>query len=594
MRLAELLRLTAISVALLCWLDPPVTVSPLPPIDADVVLVRSTLDDMPISNGASQTVADGVSSTAQAIAEALGDDGRIRLVEMRDARSVPCDAVRPCVIVSSPNPSVRAAADRRGVTSLVTVGDTLTPNLAVHALDASATHSAAEGVARVELSGPGLAGKRARVRLLDGSAVVGEATHTLADEPTSHVTIPWWPFAPGTRTLRAEAALEEGEEQTVLDNSTPSVVEVENTRWPIIVHERRPSWGVTFVRRALADDPRLDVSARTDVSPQVSALARSPAADLSEQQLDTARVVIVGAPDALTESDVQRLEHYVRRRGGSLVLVPDRPFTGPVLRLLSHRWRERLTDRAEDAGSLRASESLIAQDESPFDSVVARSAAGVTAVESPMGEGRILVVGAMDAWRHRGPGETFDRFWRATVARLAEATGPPVWVRASPEWTRPGEDVALRVSVRSMRVVNDWVVTADLICPDSPAETVRLWPGGAAGEFRGQMRPHPSSTRCETTARVASVGEGRAAIQVTPEAPTTGPAEEALQAVVARTGGITVEAREATRVVDALRAGRSTDRVAEQRHPMRSMWWMLPFAACLAGEWWLRRRIGLR
>ena len=52
--------------------------------------------------------------------------------------------------------------------------------------------------------------------------------------------------------------------------------------------------------------------------------------------------------------------------------------------------------------------------------------------------------------------------------------------------------------------------------------------------------------------------------------------------------------RDLSRVVDSLRAGRATDRVPEQRYPMRSFWWMFPFVACLAGEWWLRRRGGLR
>ena len=37
MRLAGLLRLTAIAIALLCWLDPPVVVAPLPPVTADLV-----------------------------------------------------------------------------------------------------------------------------------------------------------------------------------------------------------------------------------------------------------------------------------------------------------------------------------------------------------------------------------------------------------------------------------------------------------------------------------------------------------------------------------------------------------------------------
>jgi hypothetical protein len=30
------------------------------------------------------------------------------------------------------------------------------------------------------------------------------------------------------------------------------------------------------------------------------------------------------------------------------------------------------------------------------------------------------------------------------------------------------------------------------------------------------------------------------------------------------------------------------------RRPMRSAWWMIPFAACLSAEWYLRRRRGAR
>ncbi len=154
------------------------------------------------------------------------------------------------------------------------------------------------------------------------------------------------------------------------------MVEVGEARWPVVVHERRPSWGATFVRRALVDDPRMTVTARTDVAPQVSALAAPAADSLDDAQLDRARVVIVGAPDALTAADVQRLEHFVRRRGGSLVLVPDRPFSGAVTRLLAQRWRERLTEGPEVAGPLRASEWLLAEEVSPFDDVIAASAAG--------------------------------------------------------------------------------------------------------------------------------------------------------------------------------------------------------------------------
>ena len=350
MRLAGLLRLTAIAIALMCWLDPPVVIAPLPPIAADVVLVRSGLDGMPSANGSSVTIGQRVTEVGSAFVQQLGAEGDVSVHEMNDPLRVPCDAARPCIFVSGPESAVRAPSDRRGPTSLVTVGDTLSPNVTVHAISLSATHSAAEGIARVQLRGDGLQGRETRVRLLDAGAVVGEATHTWTEGAEAEVLIPWWPFASGTRTLRAEASIDQDDEQTTLDNVGQAVVEVGEARWPVVVHERRPSWGATFVRRALVDDPRMTVTARTDVAPQVSALAAPAADSLDDAQLDRARVVIVGAPDALTAADVQRLEHFVRRRGGSLVLVPDRPFSGAVTRLLAQRWRERLTEGARGRG----------------------------------------------------------------------------------------------------------------------------------------------------------------------------------------------------------------------------------------------------
>jgi hypothetical protein len=121
-----------------------------------------------------------------------------------------------------------------------------------------------------------------------------------------------------------------------------------------------------------------------------------------------------------------------------------------------------------------------------------------------------------------------------------------------------------------------------------------MWPTGAAGAFDGRARPDVSASTCVVTARVAEVGEGRADIRVTPDAPVGGRTGEGLPEVVARTGGMLVTEREVSRVIDALGAGRAADRVPEMRHPMRSFWWMFPFVACLAGEWWLCRRGGLR
>jgi hypothetical protein len=243
---------------------------------------------------------------------------------------------------------------------------------------------------------------------------------------------------------------------------------------------------------------------------------------------------------------------------------------------------------------LKASEWLVAQDLSAFDEVLAASEGGPTIVLTPVGPGRVLVVGAMDAWRQRGTDEEYERFWRAAVARLAEATGPPVAVSVEPTWARPGQDVDVRLSARSVGVLTSWLATATLTCNGTAPIPLRLWPADAAGEFRGSARLDGSTGSCAVTARVAGLGEGTAHVQVAPNAAVPPSARESLDRTIERTGGLALGHADLPQLIEALHAGRSTDRVPETRHPMRSSWWMLPFAFCLAGEWWLRRRSGRR
>jgi class 3 adenylate cyclase len=65
----------------------------------------------------------------------------------------------------------------------------------------------------------------------------------------------------------------------------------------------------------------------------------------------------------------------------------------------------------------------------------------------------------------------------------------------------------------------------------------------------------------------------------------------ALEQMVARAGGTVarVDGLASTTVFDTPRASERSP-----FHPLQSPWWILPFALCLSGEWWLRRRDGLR
>ncbi|MCC7241669.1 MAG: hypothetical protein IT180_07065 [Acidobacteria bacterium] len=595
MRLAELLRLTALGIVLLCWLDPPIVVAPRQPVAVDVALLQSDRDAMPADRAGTATIGERVREAGQAIATALGAAGEVHLHESPASGRLPCDAQRPCVIVSGGGAHGRAPADRRGPTFLVRVGEALTPNVTVTGLTLSAAHTAASGDAVVGLRGQGVNGRDTRVRLMDGGAVVGEAVYRWTGDGEARVEVPWWPVSAGTRTLVAKASLEPGAEETGLDNEARAAVAVADGRWPILEIEPRPSWAATFARRAIEGDRRFAVDARTDVAPGVTARTAASPLTLDAEWLDRANVVLVGAPEALSASDVDRLDAFVRQRGGALILVPDRAFSGPVTRLLAQVWRERVAPTVSRAGGLEAREWLIAESMSRFDEVIATGDAGPAVVSTPVGLGRVVVVGALDAWRHREAGAGFDAFWRDTVARLAQAAGPALVVTAEPRVAMAGDDLRVQLTARSVQDFLTRTVSARLKCGGAVEVAVRLWPDHGPGTFQGRARVPAGATRCEVTAGLSGLGEGRADVVVTqvPASADAGDGSE-VEALVARTGGLVVSNRRLTPLTDALLSLGSDIRTPEARYPMRSPWWLLPLAVCLGSEWWLRRRAGLR
>ena len=84
--------------------------------------------------------------------------------------------------------------------------------------------------------------------------------------------------------------------------------------------DTRPSWLSTFVRRAVASDPRFVVTSRVQTSRGAGVTAgRAPVALGAPGVLDAFDVVIVGAPNGLTAADASSLETYMRDRGGRVV-----------------------------------------------------------------------------------------------------------------------------------------------------------------------------------------------------------------------------------------------------------------------------------
>jgi hypothetical protein len=587
MRLAELLWLSAIGIALLGWLDPPVIVRPRPPLVVTLAVARGPLDAAPETNDARRTRREAADAVAATIEDGLGTAGEVRLTAFEGSR-LPCGTLEPCVVVSDATIRVVAPADRTGPVSVVQIGETLSPNVGIVRADVPRVHSASGGLVRVTLEGHGVAGSTTRVLVRDGAVVVGESSRAWTDDGLAELTVPWWPVNAGIRDIHLAAVTDGVTERTTLDNEWRGPAEVGNERWPVLVYERRSSWAVTFARRVLEADGRFDVDARTDLAPAVT--TATPGARLDPARLDPTRVIVVGAPEALTAADVDLLERFVHDRGGSLVLVPDRRPEGPVTRLLFHRWREHLDSAPRTAGELKAAEWLLTDDAGGDDDVWVTAERAAAVVSSPAGAGQIVVVGAMDAWRHREPGGAFDTFWRRLVAHQAEVSG------AALELSLEGGEPP-RLTMRGRSVMNRmaWRATAGARCGDGPTQPIRMWPAAGSGTFVAPLRPGLAARGCVLTGMIDGVGEGRTVAGVTRAASSEGRAYgETLEDVVRRTGGSWVRAAELDRLVTDLHALRGEAGTPEPRYPMRSVWWLVPLLSCLAGDWWLRRRAGRR
>ena len=536
-------------------------------------------------------LASSATSTIDAAIRAAVPDAKVD-VRAASAGRLPCRPGERCLMVADGSIDVEIPGDVPGPVSLVTIAAPAGANIAVQSVASSRTQRAGgSGTVRVTLTGTGTQGRRTELRVSDGGAAVGSATHEWKTDGVAAVDIPWWPLGEGPRTLTVAAVPFDGE-ASLLDNAVDVGVIVSTGRIPVLAFDVRPSWASTFVRRALEDDPRFRVDHRVALGPSLA--AGTAGGRLDARTLDAVPVAIVGSPEGLSSSDVTLLERFVRERGGTLILLPDRAPAGAMTRLLSGRWTEHLEVAASPAGVLRASETLRLSAASPFDIVLGAVKGSPVIVLSPTGHGRIVVSGAMDAWRYRDTdGGVFDRFWRSLVLESAAASASLRLEFAHPI-AAPGTDAPFVVRHRRMDPSASSTMTATVACGNRAARVVRVWPEGAAGVFAGAVAIEGSEP-CRVRVTVEGGPTAVGGVAVTSGATQSVSAVRSkLERSALRTGGVVALAGDERRVAAALMAGVPERARRAPVHPMRSPWWMFPFVTLLSVEWWLRRRAGLR
>ena len=568
------LRTLAIVIAIAAVVDPVTTVPTASP--AVVVAARLASSDVTAIEAALRLA---LSNTEVIVRPASG--GRL-----------PCAPGEHCVMVADGSVDVAIPSDVSGPVSLIQTTAATGPNVVVQSVAASLTqNSAGVGTVTVALTGVGMQGRRTELRVLDGAATVGSAVHEWQADGDATIDIPWWSLAEGPRALTTVAVPFEGE-ASALDNAVDVGVAVSSGRVAVLVFDPRPSWASTFVRRALEDDPRFQVDHRVALGPSLA--AGTAGGRLDARTLNTVPVAIVGSPEGLTSSDVMLLERFVRDRGGTLILLPDRAPSGAVTRLLSGRWTEHLEASASPAGVLRASETLRLSAASPFDIVLGAVQGSPVIVLSPTGHGRLVVSGAMDAWRYRDTdGGVFDRFWRSLVLESAAASAS-LRLEFEQPIAAPDTDMPFVIRHRRMDPSALSTITATAACGNRAAEVVRVWPQGDAGVFGGTV-PIEGRESCQVSVTVEGGPTAVGGVAVTTGATrSVSAALSKLERSALRTGGVVALAGDERKAAAALMAGVPERARPGQVHPMRSPWWMCPFVTCLAVEWWLRRRSGLR
>lgn len=411
------------------------------------------------------------------------------------------------------------------------------------------------------------------------------------------------PPAAGAYSLRVVAGARPDDRADAVDVG----VVAESRRLRVLVYEPRPTWAVTFLRRALEDDPALDIAALARPSRGIAVRASDAPATLNAAALRPFDAVVVGAPEDLRQSEVDALEQFARERGGAVLFQPDRRPSGPYAR--------RLPSAAFDEVLLESPLALAGPEPAPLAAeltIPRERRRGVTSYASlerqggvrpvvfgwVIGHGRFVFSGALDAWRYRAREETaYRRVWGGLVASLAAGAPRPVDLRVDPLVSPPGASVRVsaRLAPAALTREGDALATgpvsAQIVEPDGALQFVRLWPTAEPGLFEGVATPSAAGDYTVRVAAGSRSAETPLMIRAGARTPR-GVERSTIEHAVTANGGVVASAGDLDRVVawaDGLAASGLTT-----LYPMRSAWWLVAFVGALGAEWVLRRRAGLR
>jgi uncharacterized membrane protein len=509
--------------------------------------------------------------------------------------------------------------------------------------------------AQVTIRQNGFSGSKARLNLVGGGAVLASQDVVLKDAPEQVETVEFSAGKSGVKNIEARIDPLPGENNRE-NNRLTSVLDVDNTKRRILYVEGEPRWEYKFIRRALDDDPAIEVVSMLRTTQNKiyrQGLSKSNPHELEEgfpskpEDLFEYQGLILGSVEAafFTSQQGQAIKDFVDRRGGGLLALGGRwalsdggynvaPYTELLPVQLPERkntfQRSFVAAELTDAGR----KSLICRIEAdpeksnqhweilpylanyqdpgtpkPGAVVLARVDAGGNRlpllITENYGRGRTAVFATGGSWRWRMQQPVGDisqeTFWRQLLRWVAGAT--PSRVVASTPNARLEDDgkIQLRAEVRNAQYLpaSDAEVAASVISPDGGSETVALHPEPLApGVYAADWNAaQTGSYVAEITARQGNKQLGKDVLTFRRE---DGVAEnfhreqnrELLQKLSEETGGRYYTPRDANRLSQEI----SYSEAGITSREMKDLWNMpAVFALVLAlrsAEWLLRRKWG--
>ncbi len=396
-------------------------------------------------------------------------------------------------------------------------------------------------LASVTLRQSGFKGRTARVTVMDGGKQLGFRDVVLGGEFTpQRESIPFQAAAAGARTLEISVALLEGESNKD-NNRRRRLLLVENRKPRILYIEGEPRWELKFVRRALEEDPNVDIVSilRTTQNKFYRQGIKDPkeleqGIPATVDEMFAYEGLIIGCIEAAAFTPAQQslVREFVDRRGGGLlflggrvalsdggwnrtpladlmpVALADRKMTfrrDPAKAELTPAGLDSLITRLDDIPDRNAARWKLMPPVGDYQETGAPKPGAVTLLEARVagralplltlqnyGRGRVAMLATGATWKWQmlqdSKDQTHETFWRQMARFLVESTPGRSQLALESSSFSDRRQVKARFEVRDRNY---------LPAPEASVEMRLIAPSGANSILTAQ--PDPGEANVFTT-----------------------------------------------------------------------------------------------